>query len=373
MKQYEAYLAARLQERQAAGNLRQLPGRLTGVDFCSNDYLGLGRRLEAEAGQHSLLNEAAPLGQGARLISGDDPAWATVEAAVAYLHRAPAALIFPTGFQANISFFAALCGRGDLILYDKLVHASIREGIRLSAARSYGFRHNDIDHLRELLGRFPAERTYVVVESIYSMDGDEAPLAQLADCCRTAGAALVVDEAHAGGIIGPAGAGLCVEAGIEAQVFARLITLGKGIGAHGAAWLGSVLLRDYLVNFAGGFIYSTAPGVHFWARIAAAYRALPTADAERQRLQERIAYFRASCPPELQEKLLPSRTPIQVLVVPGNDACRAAAASLQAAGLAVKAILHPTVAHGAERLRICLHAFNSEAEIDRLFAVIRGI
>lgn len=371
MDRYQQYLSERLQARRAAGNLRQLPGRLEGIDFCSNDYLGLGRRLLSATG--AAPQGTIPLGHGSRLISGDHPGWSEVEATVARHHRAPAALIFPTGFQANISFFAALCGRADLILYDKLVHASIREGMRLSTARSYGFRHNDLAQLSELLERFAAERVYVVVESVYSMDGDEAPLTELSALCQARGAALIVDEAHAAGILGPQGAGLVVAAGLHERVFARLITFGKGVGAHGAAWLGSPLLRDFLINFAGGFIYSTAPSPHFWQQIAAAYRALPTADAARAQLQDRIVYFRSSCPPALRPRLLPSRTPIQGLLVPDNDKCRAAAEALQRAGLAVKAILHPTVAQGAERLRICLHAFNTEAEIDRLFQTLSDL
>jgi 8-amino-7-oxononanoate synthase len=283
-----------------------------------------------------------------------------------------------------------------VILYDALSHASIRDGIRLSLAQAYGFAHNDLDELEKRLraAREPAEGTvaevgvgagrggdgeekadgsgttktiFVVTESVFSMDGDFAPLERIAALCRQYDAQLIVDEAHATGVVGGKGEGLVQALGLERECFARVHTFGKAVGCHGAVVLGSTLLRDFLINFSRSFIYTTALPPASVRAIARAYALLPRLDAERERLQLLIGRFREM---PIAFKRLDSTTPIQVVIVPGNAAVKALAAQLQEAGLDVRPILSPTVEKGKERLRIVLHAYNTEEEIDQLAGLL---
>ncbi|MEM7571381.1 MAG: 8-amino-7-oxononanoate synthase [Bacteroidota bacterium] len=356
-------LAQQLAERKAQGNYRQLNGQLAGIDFCSNDYLGLARTTPA-------IQLVGHGGSGARLISGDRLEYHALEEQIATFHGAEAALVFPSGYAANTGLLSCLPQRADTILYDALIHASLRDGIRLATARSYSFRHNDLAHLAERLERCTGP-AIVVTESIFSMDGDQAPLQNLADLCQTHQALLIVDEAHAVGIHGKLGTGLVSELGLTEQIPLRVVTFGKALGAHGAAVLGPQSLKDYLVNFCRPFIYSTAPGPAFWQLIEMAYTRMAQEQATRlQQLRTNIAYFREQMPAHWQEQLLPAYGPIQLLLVPGAKAVVKLEQALSVAGIAVKAIRSPTVAAGQERLRICLHAFNKQAEIDQLFSVL---
>ena len=213
-----------LEERQLAGNLRQLRPASTRVDFCSNDYLGLART--------DLLVEQAPARAGAtgsRLITGNYPAIELLEGQLATYHGAESGLIFGSGYTANIGLLTCVARRGDTLLYDQLCHASLRDGLQLSPARTLGFRHNDLDELEAKLRRSGGQR-FVVVESIYSMDGDAAPLVDLTSLCTRYDAALIVDEAHAVGVFGARGEGLVSALGLEAAVWARIVTFGKEIG-----------------------------------------------------------------------------------------------------------------------------------------------
>jgi 8-amino-7-oxononanoate synthase len=209
---------------------------------------------------------------------------------------------------------------------------------------------------------------FVVTESVFSMDGDCAPLKEMAALCRRYGAQLIVDEAHATGVVGANGEGLVPAEGLEGECFARIYTFGKAMGCHGAIVVGSELLREFLINFSRSFIYTTALPPASVRAILDAYALLPDLGAERVRLGELIARFRGAV---IGYERLDSRTPIQVVIVPGNAAVRALAARLQDAGLDVRPILYPTVQRGKERLRIVLHAFNTEEEIDRLVEVLK--
>jgi len=195
------------------------------------------------------------------------------------------------------------------------------------------------------------------------MDGDMAPLVEMADLCRQYDAQLIVDEAHATGVVGPKGEGLVQELGLVDECFARVHTFGKAVGCHGAAVLGSTLLRDYLINFSRSFIYTTALPPSSVRAIARAYTLLPRLDEERERLRLLIDMFRQT---PIGWGRLDSGTPIQVVIVPGNTAVKALADRLQGAGLDARPILSPTVEKGKERLRIVLHAFNTEEEIEKL-------
>ena len=361
----EDFLSRKLKERETQDALRRLRLPEGKVDLCSNDYLGVVRNglLEHE----ELMTDAHGSG-GSRLLAGNYPLVEKTEGAIAAFHAAPAALVYNSGYDANVGLLSSVPQRGDVILYDSLSHASIRDGIRLSLAQAYGFAHNDLQELEKRLRTARdagggGKTVFVVTESVFSMDGDMAPLVEMADLCRQYDAQLIVDEAHATGVVGPKGEGLVQELGLVDECFARVHTFGKAVGCHGAAVLGSTLLRDYLINFSRSFIYTTALPPSSVRAIARAYTLLPRLDEERERLRLLIDMFRQT---PIGWGRLDSGTPIQVVIVPGNTAVKALADRLQGAGLDARPILSPTVEKGKERLRIVLHAFNTEEEIEKL-------
>jgi len=374
------FLEQRLSQRRQQDAIRRLRLSEGKTDFCSNDYLGI------------VSNQLLGIGQGAhgstgsRLLAGNYALIEETEAQLAGFHRAAAGLIFNSGYDANLGVLSCVPQRGDTILYDSLSHASIRDGIRLSFAHSFSFAHNDCEDLGRRLRSLTSHggpgdtsggrqvpgtgnsRVFVVTESLFSMDGDLAPLETIVGLCRRHGAHLILDEAHATGVIGDRGEGLVQHLGFEGDCFARIHTFGKAVGCHGAIVLGSDRLREYLINFCRPLIYTTAlPPVSVRA-ISAAYHLFPDMHRERERLQQLIARFRAAPVGYLRPD---SHTPIQLVVVPGNIAVREVAARLQDAGLDVRPILYPTVPKGSERLRIVIHAFNTAEEIDRLAALLR--
>jgi 8-amino-7-oxononanoate synthase len=372
----EGFLSRKLKEREEQDALRRLRLPEGKVDLCSNDYLGVVRNGLLEDGILMAASPAEPTDAhgsgGSRLLAGNYQLIEETEAAIAVFHAAPAALIYNSGYDANVGLLSSVPQRGDVILFDSLSHASIRDGIRLSLAQAYGFAHNDVEELEKKLRAARGEREgddtggktiFVITESVFSMDGDLAPLREMASLCRQYNAQLIVDEAHATGVVGAKGEGLVQLLGLESECFARVHTFGKAVGCHGAVVVGSLLLRDYLINFSRSFIYTTALPPASARAIARAYALLPRLDAERERLQLLIDRFRQT--PIVWQRL-DSTTPIQVVIVPGNAAVKALAGRLQAAGLDVRPILSPTVEKGRERLRIVLHAFNTEEEIDRL-------
>jgi 8-amino-7-oxononanoate synthase len=360
------HLLKSLQQRQADQALRRLPEPLSGIDFSSNDYLGFARSADLYDKALAWLahrNLKVNGSTGSRLISGNHSAVVEVEGQLAEFHQADAALIFNSGYDGNLGVFSSLPQRNDVILYDELCHASIRDGIRLSAAKSYKFRHNDTEHLKSLLEQYQGNTIFVATESVFSMDGDTPPMAEMVSVCRQSGAYLIVDEAHALGVFGEKGQGVLQSQNLHHEVFARVMTFGKGLGCHGAVVLGSTQLKQYLVNFARSFIYTTALSPHALAAISIAYTELEN-PVHRQMLQERISHFN-------QEKMrlgikpifVYGKSAIQSAILPGNDAVSRIASQLQDEGFAVKAILSPTVPQGLERLRFCLHTYNSANEI----------
>jgi 8-amino-7-oxononanoate synthase len=239
--------------------------------------------------------------------------------------------------------------------------------MRLSFAKTFGFSHNDCGDLERRLGQVSGGMVFVVTESVFSMDGDMAPLVEMVELCRRYGAHLIVDEAHATGVVGPAGAGLVQELGLEAGCFARVHTFGKAVGCHGAVVLGSERLKSYLVNFSRSFIYTTALPPAAVRAIAVAYGLLPSMEEQRSLLRGLIARFTAV---PLPYQRVESMTPIQVVIIPGNAAVKRVAGMLQDSGLDVRPILSPTVPAGSERLRIVLHAFNTEEEVNKISRLI---
>ncbi len=373
MKKLNDKLNKALAARKSAGLLRQLRQDADGVDFSSNDYLGLSRseelRRRIDARSEAL---GTPLGStGSRLISGNSAAVETLESQIAAFHRADAALLFGSGYAANTGVFSCLLGAGDTLVMDELIHASMIDGARLSKADRIVFKHNDLGSLKQALQQAQGNKV-IGIESVYSMDGDVAPLKEIAALAEEFDAAIVIDEAHSTGIMGPQGRGLVVGEGLEDRVFARVHTFGKGLGLHGAAVVGSKTLRDYLINFARPFIFATAPTPHTVASIAAAYDLLPEIEDARQNLFRLIDAFRERTRGQ-EQRWIDSRTWVQALIVPGNEKVRAAAQQLRNRGFWTVPIVSPTVPAGKERIRICLHAFNTVEEIHRLFASLDEI
>jgi 8-amino-7-oxononanoate synthase len=366
------FISENLEYRKDNNSLRALRPENNLIDFCSNDYLGFAHSMEFRAMFESELKKYPffHMGSGgSRLLAGNDTFTEKLEKDIAEFHKAESSLLFNSGYDANIGLFSSLPQRGDTIISDEYIHASIIDGIRLSHATRFVFRHNDLQSLEQKI-KLAKGRIFIVVESIYSMDGDEAPLNEISKIAKKFDAALIVDEAHATGIFGKAGRGIVHELGLCDDVFARIITFGKGMGTHGAAVLGSDKLRTYLINFSRSFIYTTASSFISHLAIKVSYDFLKNYDHQTI-IHERIEQFKKKINPEIN--LLPSKSAIQIIVVPGNTRAREAAAKIQEAGFDVRAILSPSVAIGTERLRICLHNHNSINEIDNLCTILNQI
>jgi 8-amino-7-oxononanoate synthase len=371
MNRVDQYLAGKLSERTEAGNLRQLTTAKGAIDFYSNDYLGLATT-GVLAAQNFTPASKFTGSTGSRLLSGNSPQAEELEQTVAAFHKAEAALLFNSGYDANVGLIASIAGRNATILSDELCHASLIDGIRLSqCSRKYKFGHNDLQELEDKLTRFREEGPILVVtESVYSMDGDMAPLAEIARLCEQYEAQLIVDEAHATGVFGLHGEGLVCHLGLQDKVFARIHTFGKALGCHGAAVVGAKLLKQYLINFARTFIYTTALPGHSIIDISSAYRYIAAAGFTNEPLHGLISYFRARIKGSQIGGWKESSSTIQALVVGDNEQSKRLASKLQTAGLQINPILHPTVPLGMERLRICLHTFNTKEQVDLLFEIL---
>jgi 8-amino-7-oxononanoate synthase len=356
----EEFLDRKLQERSAAGALRTL--RIAGdqSDYYSNDYLGISKNGLIEA---SLTDSHLAHGStGSRLLAGNYPLIEETEKEIALFHDASAALIFNSGYDANFGLLSCIAGKGDLILYDKLSHASLRDGIRQSFADSFSFAHNDLGELEKKLKNRKGN-CFVVTESVFSMDGDMAPLAEIMALCQQFNAHLIVDEAHATGIVGKKGEGLVQDLNLQDHCFARIHTFGKALGCHGAVVLGSPSLRNYLINFCRPFIYSTAIPPVSVAAIKASYKIFPEMNKEREEIRHLISLFNRG-------GFKKSITPIQCFIVPGNDSVKRIAKQLLDSNLDVRPILSPTVPLGEERLRITLHSYNTVEETEKLVSIL---
>lgn len=353
--------AADLARLAAIGRLRALAPDV-GVDFASNDYLGLAASGALVDAARAALDRGVAVGSGgSRLLRGNRAEHEALEAEAAAFFGSEAALFFPTGYTANSALLATLPQRGDLILADELVHASMHEGLRLTRAEHRLVPHNDLAVYETAL-RGHSGQAWIAVESLYSMDGDFAPLAGLAELADRYGAVLLVDEAHATGVFGPQGRGLVADLPSRHQVIS-LHTCGKALGAEGALLCGPRTMRDFLVNRARGFIFSTAPSPLSAAVVRAALGVAAAGDALRESLRARI---------ELARELLGPLgaafhgSPIVPLVLGEDRRAMEVAGRLQAAGFDVRGIRPPTVPEGTSRLRIVLTLNASEADIRAL-------
>ncbi|KAF9935307.1 hypothetical protein FBU30_004882 [Linnemannia zychae] len=400
----EQQLQTQLESRKARSLLRRLvviPE--TSADFSSNDFLGLARNPQLSTRflkeLQSFPSHSPPLGStGSRLLDGNSRYAEELEDLIAEFHHAEAALIFNSGFDANVGFFSTVPQPGDVILYDEYIHASVHDGMKVTRAGvKKAFLHNNLEHLEELLQTFRREdqetaskgsisggrnkismskssnqrNIFVAVESVYSMDGDTAPLREIVDLLEHFGAYLIVDEAHATGVFGEQGRGLVNELGLESRVFARLHTFSKALASNGAAMVGPKVLKEYLINYARPLIYSTFTSFSNLASVKSAYQMLMAGETLElvEKVRGLISHFRSTIqiPPHM---LLPSLTPIQGIVMDGNAKVNALSQKLIQAGLNVKPIRFPTVPKGKERVRICLHSHNTIAQVDLLIKIV---
>jgi 8-amino-7-oxononanoate synthase len=382
MRSFTSVLEAELDALAAADRRRACPETAGGsrvhvgvrgrpmLSFCSNDYLGLASHPALAA---AAAEAAARDGYGAsasRLVSGDLPAHRALEAALADFLDRPATLVFPSGYQTNLGVVTALAGSDDLIVSDALNHASLIDACRLSRARVAVYRHGDARAARRLLAAGTRyRRRLLLTESLFSMDGDVAPLGALAEAASSTDSILVVDEAHAFGVLGPGGRGLCASAGIAPDVL--IGTLGKAVGAAGGFAAGPQALRDLLVNRARTFIFTTALPPPVAAAAAASVTLLAGSEGDHRRalLSERLG----SLGDALAGMGLPSRPPLGpiVPVVLGSEArAIAVSAALNARGLFVPAIRPPTVPPGSSRLRITVSAAHQPEDVGRLVSAL---
>jgi 8-amino-7-oxononanoate synthase len=361
------HIQKKLVERRSSGAYRTLKPENNLVDFCSNDYLGFARSIELKnntdkeiATYNTILNGST----GSRLISGNLAYTEDLEQQIAIYHNSEAGLIYNSGYDANVGLFSSLPQRGDTIITDELIHASIIDGARLSHANRYTFKHNDLDSLESKLQRAKGI-CYVAIESIYSMDGDTPPLLDILNLTEKYNAHLIVDEAHAVGLYKQ---GLINHLNLQDRVFAQVVTFGKALGCHGAVVLGSNLLREYLINFSRSFIYTTAAPFHQLASVKMAYDLLNQFDDVIDQLKANISLFKSLIADRVE--LIASDSSIQCILLKSNEKARGMATELQDKGLDVRAIFSPTVPQGLERIRICLHAYNTTEEITLLANII---
>ena len=367
-------LADKLETRKQNKSLRLLPQSNDLIDFASNDYIGFSKSESIFNETHQFLldrNIKSNGATGSRLLSGNHSLYIETENYIAQFHQSDSALIFNSGYDANVGFFSAVPQKTDLILYDELCHASIRDGIQLSNAKSYKFKHNDFEDLEKLILRNPDNLIYIVTETVFSMDGDCPNMEELVVVSEKYNCYLVVDEAHTLGVFGEKGEGLIQHLHLQDKIFARIMTFGKGLGCHGAVVLGSDDLKSYLVNFARSFIYTTGLSPHSVATILMGYHYLEKDKNTLESLRENIIFFnQVKKMLYLSPLFIRSKSAIQSVIIPGNEKVKNIANSLQESGFDVKAILSPTVPAGQERLRFCLHSYNTKEDITKVLTLL---
>lgn len=365
LARYETTLAG----LERKGRRRTLVAQ-TGADFSSNDYLAFAGSARLAAAIASALKRGVPAGAGgSRLLRGNHPEHEALEAEAATFFGTGRVLYFGSGYAANTALFSTLPQRGDLIVYDALVHASVHEGIQASRAQAVAAAHNDVEAFAQAIERWRGTggtgHPWIAVESLYSMDGDRAPLTELAALAEKHGGFLVIDEAHATGVFGPDGRGFA--AGLENRANVIVLhTCGKALGVSGALLGASAVLCDYLVNRARGFIYSTAPSPLMAAAVREALRMLVDEPQRRADFDALRSFANA----ELTTKLGVSSSGSQILPVLIGDNGRAVrvAARMRAEGYDIRAIRPPTVPEGTARLRIAITLNVDHATITRMFS-----
>jgi 8-amino-7-oxononanoate synthase len=355
-------LLVKLERRREEGTIRSLSLSKLNTDFFSNDYLGFAQ--DGFSTNEEFKSRGAT---GSRLLSGNSEEALSCETFLAKHFNVDSSLVFNSGYSANLSLLSTIPQRGDTILYDEFVHASIRDGIRLSFAKAISFNHNDLSDLEAKL-KLASGSVYVVVESLYSMNGDISPLNEIAKKCSSNNAFLIIDEAHSVGVFGKEGQGLVQELKLESTIFARVITFGKAYGFHGAAILGSKDLIDFLINFARPFIYTTGlpPSDYQLIESLVNNKIIQSRQID---LQSNIELFRKDL---IDRCRYPSdlKSPIQIIQTENIEYTIALAERMKINGIYTKPIFSPTVPKGKECVRICLHSFNSKEEITLLKSLL---
>src|ERR1700733_10810495 len=348
-------MANDLDALRRTSELRELE-HAAGVDLCSNDYLNLARDARLKCAVLEAVEAAERMGStGSRLLSGNAPEWEVLESEVAGFAGTRAALYFSSGYSANVGLLSCVLRPGDIVFSDRLNHASLIDGIRLSGATKVIYPHGDLAFLEGALRKHRGATggRIIVTESLFSMEGDFAPLDQLARLARNYGASLVVDEAHATGVHGPDGRGMVVRHGIEKEVLATIHTCGKALASAGAFVCGGSELREYLVNRARTFLFSTAMPVYMAGQIQAALDLARNAHRERAQLESVATLLRKNLA-AAGLSTGSSASQIVPVLLGTNETALEVAARLRADGYAVKAIRPPTVPDGTARLRLSL-------------------
>jgi len=365
MRYNDDFLLDRLNERKEHNLLRELEVSGERIDFCSNDYLGIIRN-------RLLRNRPTGLHTGSggtRILSGNYKLIEEIENRIAGFHDAEAAVIFSSGYDANIGVLGAVPREGDTVLFDAFSHPSVKDGARVSLATSAAFAHNDVVDLKAKL-RESKGNVFVFTEAVFDVDGSIAPLEKIMRVCSEHGAHLIVNESHSVGIFGEKGQGLVHELGMEEVVFARIHGFGNACGSHGAVVMGSEQLKEFLINFCNPLMHSTTLSEQTVSTIWESYKILPQLWQEREHLKNIITTFKDA---DIPYQRLVSTTPIQHLVIGNVDEARQVAAQLQQAGFDVRPVFYPSVPKGQERVRLVLHSFNTRGEVSWLIQAINAL
>lgn len=340
--------------------------------FCSNDYLGLANHPRiVEAAVDAALRHG--IGQGAsHLLGGHSAAHEHLESALAEFVRMPRALLFSSGYQANIGAITALAGPGDAVFSDALNHASLIDGMRLSRAQVVRYPHADVDFLSQAIAASSGKTKLVVTDSVFSMDGDMAPIPALLDLCERHDALLLLDDAHGFGIVGAEGRGSAAHFGLRSPRIVYVGTLGKAAGVSGAFVAGTAEVVEIVLQRARTYIYTTAAPAMLAAAVEASLQLIRKEEWRREHLRKLIAALKQSLR-DAETELIPSDTPIQPLVLGSNPRALGASAALRERGILVPAIRPPTVPEGTARLRISLSAAHREQDVSRLATALREV
>ncbi len=363
----------KIQQRQKEGMLRELQFRKDSlIDFCSNDYLGIASSKDFNIYLTDRISSAGFCVSGAtgsRLLSGNYNIIEQLEARISKKFNSECALVFSSGYQANIALLSCVALKGDLIFYDESCHASLKDGIRLSLARKVPYKHNNLTDLKQKLSRHKYNNSFIVTETVFSMDGDTPDIETLYDIASFYNCNLITDEAHSAGIYGDNANGLTSHSG---KTYARTITFGKAYGTQGGAILCSGITKKFIINFSRPFIYTTAPSPLLCISVDAAFDFEEKNQYLKHKLLENIKYWKNFAEKYKELNISSTNSAIQKIIIPGNENVKKIANLLQQNGYFILPVLYPTVQKNTERLRIVIHSFNCKKDIEHLFIQLKN-
>ena len=358
----------KLERRKEKGLLRFLKSPQSNfIDFSSNNYLGLSTNKELQQKIDKAYQKSAQkiIGSGgSRLLHGNYPQIESLEHLLLKIHGKEAALVCNSGYNANLSVFSCIPQKGDIVLYDEYIHACVKDGLRLSLSKFDSFKHNDIEDLEKKLLKFSGFRIFIAIEGIYSMDGDTSPLKKICLLAERYKAKIIIDEAHSTGIYGQNGAGIVSQLGLDDKVYIKIHTFGKAIGVHGAVVSCNTIVKDYLINFARSFIYTTSLPLHTVIAIQESYKFIDSHPEIQESLFKVIDNYQQI------SNTSSNHSPIQTYITGSNESAKNIASKLQSKKIEVYPILSPTVPEGKERIRICLHAYNKIEDLENLCLIL---